>query len=58
MWAEPLHDNDGRPEETKDVIMLLKRKKINIVEFQWMSDRCVSILPLFPFTCKNKANEP
>lgn len=52
--------NDGRQEEVKGVIIFLKRKKINlnIVEFQWMFDRCVSMLPLFPFTCRSKANEP
>lgn len=60
LWAEHLHDNDGIQEEVKGVIIFLKRKKINlkIVEFQWMFDRCVSMLPLFPFTCRSKANEP
>lgn len=59
-YSQDVVGNDGRQEEVKGVIIFLKRKKINlkIVEFQWMFDRCVSMLPLFPFTCRSKANEP
>lgn len=41
---EPVRDNDGQMEEAKDVIMVLKKKKINFVEFKClMFDKCVSI---------------
>lgn len=34
LWTAPLHENYGLPEEAKDGIMVLKRKKINFAELR------------------------